>query len=785
MRRARFLIEALEHRVLLAGDLCAAPNADVDHDGTVTAADAQVILRALERPSEQRLIATSETPALSVSDETRLDPVLDVNRDGRLSPVDALQVINRIDDVAATAIVASQQGQVGIPDISIGDVQVVEGHAGTTTLAFPITLSEVPGSTVTVDVSVTNGTARELLVERLANGLSRPVFATAAPGAPDLLYVVEQRGGIRIFDLTTNTIRPAPFLTVTGLSLGGERGLLGLTFHPQYETNRLLYVYLTDFNGDTQIREYQANPGGLTADPLSARDILEFDQPFGNHNGGWIDFGPRDGYLYIASGDGGSANDPNNDGQNKDSLLGAILRIDVDQDDFPADPSRNYGIPADNPFVNADGADEIWAYGLRNPWRNSFDRETGDFYIADVGQNAREEINFQPASSSGGENYGWRPREGTIASAVGEPTPAGAIDPIHEYPHVFNANGGFSVTGGYVYRGPIAELTGNYFFADYVTEQVWSLRFNGDQVGDFDGTNFSDFTNWTTLLKPSPLLNINAISSFGEDAAGNLYILDLGGELYRISDGADYRVLQTGTVTFAADQTDQTFEVEVIGDRLAEPNETLVATLSNPNGGILLADTATGTIVNDDAPRVAGIEINRGEVQRSIVDEVVIEFDAPVTFDESGGPAVTLLNLNTSESPNFSQTETIENGRTLVRLQFLSGPSVEERGLATNTLANGSYRLTLDAARIHLESIALDGDGDGDAGGSFMTEEGLVRKFGDIGGNLLVDIPDYLAFRLTFGSTPSDDRFEDGFDHNGNREIDINDYLQFRLNFGR
>ncbi|MCZ6816143.1 MAG: PQQ-dependent sugar dehydrogenase, partial [Planctomycetota bacterium] len=277
---------------------------------------------------------------------------------------------------------------------------------------------------------------------RIATGLNRPVFVTSPAGDVDRLFVVEQHTGrIRIISLGDGTINGTAFLTVTGLATGNEQGLLGLAFHPDYAANGFLYVNFTANDGTTHIRRYTASSDPNLADPASALTILTYSQPQSNHNGGWLGFGP-DGYLYIATGDGGGGND-NDTGHTAstgnaqdvmDNLLGKILRLDVNGDDFPIDANRNYAIPPDNPFVGVAGDDEIWAYGLRNPWRASFDRRTGDFYIGDVGQREREEINVLPGSSIGGENYGWRLREGMIATPnVGGARPPGAIDPIFDY----------------------------------------------------------------------------------------------------------------------------------------------------------------------------------------------------------------------------------------------------------------------------------------------------------------------------------------------------------------
>jgi glucose/arabinose dehydrogenase len=388
--------------------------------------------------------------------------------------------------------------------------------------------------------------ARGVGTVRVADGLARPVFLTAPPADFDRVFVVEQHTGrILILRLPTFELEPTPFLTVSGISTGAEQGLLGLAFHPDYATNGFFYVYLTD--PGTRIVRYQVSADPDVADPGSATPVLGFDQPQSNHNGGWIGFG-SDGFLYIASGDGGASNDSGtghtagtgNAQDLTDNLLGKILRIDVDADAFPADPQRNYGIPAGNPFVGVTGDDEIWVYGLRNPWRASFDRSTDDLYIGDVGQNNCEELDLQPGASAGGENYGWRLREGVIATptgGVGGPHPPGAIDPIFDYPHgttelCSNPGAGFAgiaITGGYVYRGAVPELDGRYFFADYGAARLWSLRYDGSPPSSFDGSNYVELTDHTGDPAFTPDVGtFDLISSFGEDSAGNLYVVDLG-----------------------------------------------------------------------------------------------------------------------------------------------------------------------------------------------------------------------------------------------------------------
>jgi glucose/arabinose dehydrogenase len=366
--------------------------------------------------------------------------------------------------------------------------------------------------------------------QRVGTGFSRPIYATSPPGDFDRLFIAEQHTGrIRILDPDTGVINATPFLDIGSLATGNEQGLLGMAFDPDYADNGLFYVNLTVSDGTTHIRRYQVSANPDIANPASAQTVMTYSQPFSNHNGGWLGFGPNDGFLYISSGDGGNGNDPGDRGQEiTNNLLGKMLRIDPSGDGFPADSGRNYSIPASNPFVGVTGDDEIWAYGLRNPWRASFDRANGNLYIGDVGQNAREEVDFQPAASTGGENYGWRLREGAIATprnGVGGPAPPGAIEPIYDYTHGGGASQGFSITGGYVYRGPVADIQGHYFFADYVTDRIWSFH--------YDGSNQTQFTDRTAQFAPD-VGSMQKISSFGEDGSGDLYIVSLSGEIFRI-----------------------------------------------------------------------------------------------------------------------------------------------------------------------------------------------------------------------------------------------------------
>ncbi len=359
-----------------------------------------------------------------------------------------------------------------------------------------------------------------LALELVADGFDKPLYLTSEPGDATRLYVVEQGGKVWIVE--NGTRLATPFLDVSGLlgNDGGEQGLLGFVFHPDYAQNG--YFYINYSNTDCQpacnttIARYQVSADPNAADAASAMEVMIIEQPATNHNGGMLAFGPNDGYLYIATGDGGGGNDPNNFGQRLDTRLGKILRIDVDT----AEP---FAIPSENPqFDPVDAEPAIWDYGLRNPWRFSFDRMTGDLWIGDVGQGAREEINFEPADSTGANNYGWRNREGLICRP-GESNCdlPGAIDPIHDYSQSVSR----SVTGGYVYRGSaIPDAQGTYFFADYVSAKVWSLR--------YDGATVAEFMDRSGELTPPGLFP--AIPSFGEDADGELYLIDFGGAVYRI-----------------------------------------------------------------------------------------------------------------------------------------------------------------------------------------------------------------------------------------------------------
>lgn len=363
----------------------------------------------------------------------------------------------------------------------------------------------------------------------VASGFANPVFAASPPGDPGRLFVVEQHSGqVRILDLASGQTRPDAFLDLPDSSLagGGEQGLLGLAFHPDYATNGRFFVYLTNAAGNIEVREY-ARTDADHADAASARAVISWTHPFANHNGGWMAFGP-DRMLYIASGDGGSGGDPQNNAQNADSLLGKLLRIDIDGDAFPADASRNYAIPAGNPFAGATaGADEVWAMGLRNPWRASFDPATGALWIGDVGQGAREEVDVIPAGE-GGMNFGWRIREGFQPFQGTAPPGVTLTDPILDYDRSTPGYSGLAVTGGYVYHGP-GGAQGLYVFADFGSGNVWTVTRANGQTQDFLNRNGQIVVTGGDL---------DQIASFAVDGTGRLYAIGLDGEIHRISPGA-------------------------------------------------------------------------------------------------------------------------------------------------------------------------------------------------------------------------------------------------------
>lgn len=381
-----------------------------------------------------------------------------------------------------------------------------------TSTAMPTAIipSQTPTSTSTVpsgpDAPTVMPDSSAYSWRLVLSGLVQPVDLTHAGDGSNRIFIIEQVGRIRIFQ--DGVLDPTPYLDISSKvgSQGFEQGLLGIAFHPRYEDNGYFYLNYTDHSGSTVLARYQVSRDDPDrADNGSELLLLYISQPYRNHNGGGLAFGP-DGYLYAGLGDGGSAGDPLQNAQSLTTYLGKILRLDVDS-------REPYAIPSDNPFVNGGGLPEIWAYGLRNPWRFSFDRLTHDLYIADVGQNQWEEINFLPSGVQGGANFGWNAYEGShvYQGAALE----NAIMPIAEYNH----NLGCSVTGGMVYRGErLPDWRGVYLYGDYCSGRVWGL------FQDNDG-------RWQNQLIYE---NVASISSFGEDEAGEIYLVDHQGSIYTL-----------------------------------------------------------------------------------------------------------------------------------------------------------------------------------------------------------------------------------------------------------
>jgi glucose/arabinose dehydrogenase len=387
------------------------------------------------------------------------------------------------------------------------------------------------------------GAASAAVVLRPLVSAASPVYVTHV--GDRRLFIVELAGRIQIYDPTVGGLRATPFLDVRSkVSTGSERGFFSVAFHPDYASNGFFYVDYTNLNGDTMIERYRVTADPNVADPSSAATLLLISQPFSNHNGGQLQIGPRDGYLYIGMGDGGSEGDPSCFGQRRDTMLGKMLRLDV-----RANPSQPpfYGIPPDNPFIGAADpqnleADEIWASGLRNPWRFSFDRTTGDLYIGDVGENNFEEVDLHPATAPGGQNYGWKVMEGFHCSISTDGCPADTLPcnspgltlPIHEYNH---DTGDCAITGGYFYRGTrVPELAGRYVFGDYCS-------------GDIRGLVQTAPGNWQS----QPLAQASfGLTSFGQGVDGELYAT-VGNQVFAlVSDAAPPIVPAAGPRWLAA-----------------------------------------------------------------------------------------------------------------------------------------------------------------------------------------------------------------------------------------
>ncbi|MDJ0921983.1 MAG: PQQ-dependent sugar dehydrogenase [Henriciella sp.] len=397
------------------------------------------------------------------------------------------------------------------------------------TITFEIRDSSGLTVQFSVDISILD-VAEDLALRRVGSGFNQPLFLIGLPGSSDVL-VLEKGGRIRLLDPDTGLIDTVDFLDVSpSISAAGEGGLLGFAFSPDFASDRAFYVNVTNPSGDTEIRRYLMFTGSSSqADPSTADIILTFAQPDTNHNAGWIGFS-EDNLLFVPTGDGGGSGDPSDFAQNPNSLLGKVLRIDVSTDAFPSDPTRDYAIPAGNAFDGTNGREEIFALGLRNPYRASFDSVTGDLFLADVGQGAVEEIN-RLRSGDVGANYGWNEQEGT--QDFEGPDQAAFTDPVAEYFHGSGPTQGNSITGGYVHRGGIDAIQDHYVFADFSTENIWAVPVDDLIVGQT--VSADQFVRLNEQLVPDAG-TLASISSFGEDEAGNLYIVGLNGDVFRIEE---------------------------------------------------------------------------------------------------------------------------------------------------------------------------------------------------------------------------------------------------------
>jgi uncharacterized repeat protein (TIGR01451 family) len=503
--------------------------------------------------------------------------------------------------------------------------------------------AQAQGLQAAADIQIT-------LDQVIASGFSSPVQVTHAGDGTGRMFVVEQTGRIKI--VKNGAVLPTAFLDASALVICcGERGLLGLAFHPNYASNGLFYInYTRKSDGATVIARYLRSAGNPDlADAGSQQILLTIPQPYTNHNGGQLLFG-KDGYLYIGMGDGGSGGDPQNYAQNINSLLGKMLRIDVDH-------GSPYAIPATNPFVGQDGLDEIWALGLRNPWRFSFDRLTGDLYIGDVGQNLWEEIDFQAYGTPGGVNFGWRCREGAHNyNFTGSCLTAVLTDPIAEYPHTID--GGYSVTGGFVYRGvAYPALLGRYFYADYVTGKIWSL--------------YKTSENPLTWSVPDLELDMSFnISAFGEDEAGELYVANYNqGQIHHLAD-------INGPTPNLSNSSKR------VSTPIADASEVVTYTITISNTGGL---PNTPAFITDQVP--AGLQYRPGTLQAS--HGTVDDTSNPILTWQGNLSAAPLITVTYQVSVTGAVTGSIVNQAVLqippdASIFLAASLTTPRRGLATS-----------------------------------------------------------------------------------------------------
>jgi len=536
----------------------------------------------------------------------------------------------------------------------------------------PVLRLRIPGSAALVGVLGGLLVALPAPAQPPFDDLGLETVVTGLPGSPvaithagdERLFLTLQEGLIVVWD--GERLLPEPFLDLRDRVLsGGERGLLSTAFHPEFDQNGLFFVDYTNLAGDTVVARFRVSDDPNRADRDSAVTLLQIGQPFANHNGGQLQFGP-DGFLYIGMGDGGSANDPMCNAQRTDTLLGKMLRLDVDVN---SDQPPFFGIPAGNPFRGpGDPPDEIWAVGLRNPWRFAFDRLTGDLFIADVGQGAREEVSFQPAGSPGGENYGWKRMEGTLClSDRNCPLPVppcddpAFIDPIIEYDH---SEGDCAVVGGYVYRGSAIEgLDGVYFYGDFCTGIVRAAERFG--------------ATWVSRDLP---LSVPSLSSFGEDLDGELYLASLQGNLFRLTGlAAPPPPAEPGELRFvdAELSVSETAGNASVGVQRVDGDDGTVSVAYSVGGGSAIAE--------EDYEAVTGT------LQWTDGDSSVKSFNVPVLDDETlEGPETVGISL--SDPTGGAGLGSLRRATLTIRDDELTtGPCVA--GPTTLCLADGRFRV--------------------------------------------------------------------------------------------